>query len=481
MSWRLLTKLCVLATVLAAPAWTRAASIETATREEAPRVMKYLNDHHYTTVGVLKFEVKNGDLPASFHAGTLNAAMATKLENALILLNDPAHPINILHDASAAASGRSHAATFRNAAGRRALFEHDYPVAWGVQNKRPDVFLTGEVIVARDMKTLDIEIVAFDRKNPERLQDVARVKKIPVDRNLLVGIGQSFALSRGLKHRLSRDVDVEASTDAAKRDDGRSSATTDGDDPVTLQIFYDDQPVALEADSSNPGETKIKRTKSSDPKEGQKVRFVVKNISKETVGVVLAVNGKNTLFQEDLASKPVAECTKWIIAPGESYTVQGFYMSEDAKDVRPFKVLSDDESAKSDLAADSKGVFSMVVFPAAAAGDTVAQNVSADAADLSRSPKQQATALTLSDVQAAVRSATHVHGGNGGLVADPVAKHPAHSARRVVQKGSRGLVVEDAQSTTGSSLNRVPVKLDASPSMSLFIRYYSGPAAVPAS
>jgi hypothetical protein len=456
-------------------------SIDSALRDEAPRVMKFLNDHHYRTVGVLKFEVKKGNRPVSFDAGTLNATTATRLEHALILLNDAAHPINIVHDASAAASARNRTATFRSAAGRRALFDHDYPLAWGAQSKRPDVFLTGEVLVAKDMKTLDIEIVAFDRDHPERLQDVARVKKLSVDRNVLVAIGQSFALSRGLKHRLSRDVDVEASADAAKRDDSHPSAVTDSDDPVTLQMFYDDQAVALEADSSSPGETKIRRIKSSDPKEGQKVKFVIKNVSKETVGVVLAVNGKNTLFQEDLASKPIAECTKWIIAPDESYTVQGFFMSDDGKDVRPFKVLSDGESAKSDLAPDSKGVFSMVVFPAVPAGDPGAQNISADAADLSRTPKQKGTARSLGDAQAALRSATHVQGANGRLVADSVAKHPIHAARRVVQKnGSRGLVVEDAQSTTGSSLNRVPVKLDASPSMSLFIRYYSGPATVSA-
>ena len=65
-------------------------------------------------------------------------------------------------------------------------------------------------------------------------------------------------------------------------------------------------------------------------------------------------------------------------------------MSEDGKDIRAFKVLSDDASAKSDLAADSKGVFSMVVFHSAAAGpDTTALNVSADAGDLSRTPKQK--------------------------------------------------------------------------------------------
>ena len=82
---------------------------------------------------------------------------------------------------------------------------------------------------------------------------------------------------------------------------------------------------------------------------------MIQNVSQDTVGVVLAVNGKNTLFQEDLTSKPVAECTKWVLGPGETYTVEGFYMTEDGKDVRAFKVLSNDESAKADLAARLQG------------------------------------------------------------------------------------------------------------------------------
>jgi len=471
-----------MSSVLASSGATRAESIETGLREEAPRVMKYLNDHHYGTVGVLKFEVKKGERLASLHAGTLNAAMAAGLEHALILLDDPARPIDIIHDASAAANGRTHAATFRSAAGRRALFEHEYPVAWGGQNKRPDAFLTGEVVVGKDMKMLEVIVQAFDRKSPERLEEVTRVRNVPVDRNVLVGIGQSFAVSRGLRHRLSRDVDVDASIDAAKRDDTGASPIKDGDDPVKLQIFYDGQAVTLEADASSRGELKVKRTKSADPKEGQKVKFVIQNVSHDTVGVVLAINGKNTLFQEDLTSKPVAECTKWVLGPGETYTVEGFYMTEDGKDVRAFKVLSNDESAKADLSPDSKGVFSMVVFRSAAAGpDTTALNASADAGDLSRSPTRKGTARSLPEIQAALRSATHTHASNGRLLADRVTEHPAHAARRVTQKGGRGLVVEDNQSSAGSNLNRVPVKLDPSPSMSLFIRYYTGPSAVPAS
>src|SRR5208283_2809594 len=57
MRWRGISQVCVMSSVLASIGAARAESIETGLREEAPRVMKYLNDHHYGTVGVLKFEV----------------------------------------------------------------------------------------------------------------------------------------------------------------------------------------------------------------------------------------------------------------------------------------------------------------------------------------------------------------------------------------------------------------------------------------
>jgi hypothetical protein len=455
----------------------RGDSVETRLRNEAPRVMKFLTDHHYQTVGVLNFAVKKGDRPATFDAGTLNGGMAVRLENALMLLNDAAHPIAIVHSV-----GSSHSGAY-NSAQRQTLFQREYPLAWGNQKKRPDALVTGEVIVSKDMKSLDVIIQAVDRKDPERLADVIRLKNIPVDRNVLASIGQSFAVSRGVGHRLSRDADTAASNDAAKRDETGVSPLNDSDDPVKLQIFYDDKPVALESDASNPGEVKIRRAKTADPKEGQKLKFIIKNISKETVGVVLAVNDKNTIFQEDLVTKPIAECTKWILGPGESYTIAGFYMTDDGKDVRAFKVLSDEESAKAAGAPGLKGLFSMTVFRPVPRTDldVAAHKSPSDAGDLSRSPRRTTTARSLAEAQAALRSTTHVSASKGRLVAAHVAQHPSQTARRVSQKGGRGLVVEDAKSTTGSKLNRVATPFDPSPAMCLFIRYYAGPITGPAS
>ena len=56
--------------------------------------------------------------------------------------------LDILHDAGRGAA-QARGATLRNAPGRRGLFDHTYPVAWGSQKKKPDAFLTGEILVAK--------------------------------------------------------------------------------------------------------------------------------------------------------------------------------------------------------------------------------------------------------------------------------------------------------------------------------------------
>jgi hypothetical protein len=458
---------------ITSPSGVRADSIDTKLLEESPRIMKYLKDRHYQTVGVLKFAVKKGDQPASLNAGTLNTMMAARLEHALILLNDPAKPIDILHDTSQAAASQNHAATFRNAKGRRNLFEHAYLVAWGDHEKKPDAFLTGEVFVEKNMKQATIVVQAFDARNPDHVEEVIRLRDVPMDRNVLVSIGQSYVLQRGLRHRKERDLEDAACDDAALRDVTCANPLHDSDDPVKLQILYDDQPVSLETDASSRGELRVKCSKAVDPKQGQKVKFVISNPTQDKVGVVLAVNGKSTLFMEDLASKPLCECTKWILGPGESYTIDGFYMTEDGKEVRPFKVLSDDESLKMDLAQGQRGVFSLFAFRSVS-GSGSGMSISDQGGELSRTLKGKPHARSLAEAQSNTRAATHTSVSKGRLVADRSERHAA-SSRGARRKGARGLVVADLQSTTGGTLNRVDTKLDPEPAMSLFIRYYSAP------
>ena len=154
----------------ASPVESWGQAIETAVRGEAPRVMQYVKDHHYGTVGVLKFAIKKGDHPAVLDAGHRSMPRWPRGSSTRVGYPErPIHQIDIIHDAGASAASRKHAATYRNAAGRRALFEQEYALAWGDQNKRPDAFLTSEVIVAKDMKTMEVIVQLFEVElNPER-------------------------------------------------------------------------------------------------------------------------------------------------------------------------------------------------------------------------------------------------------------------------------------------------------------------------
>ena len=445
--------------------------INKALRPELPKILKYVKEHGYHTVGVLKFTVKKGNQSRSLDAGTLNTSMALRLENAMAMLIDEDTTIDVIHEASQTAAAHNPEATFKTEEGRSDLFNIAYPIAWDSPRKTPDVFLTGEVLVDKDMKQSTIVIQEFDRRQPEAIHEILRITNVPTDRDVLVGIGQSFALSQPLQPQGSENIDVAAASDASRRDENRSNPLQDSDDPVKLEIFYNDTPVSLEADPNSPGEVRVRCNRAVDPKEGQKVKFVISNKTKETVGVVLAVNGKSTLFREDLTTKSPGECTKWILGPGQSYTIKGFYMTADGKDLRPFKVLSDEESAAVELAPEQKGVFSLFVFRAESA---MAMDISTEGGDLGRSLKMKPGAHCRAEVQASLRKATRTQVSNGRLLAEHVTRYPV-SKRPTTQEKSRGLVVEDSSVATGSTLNRVDARLDHQPAMSLFIRYYTGP------
>ena len=58
--------------VAVGPAAVRADSLDRELLKQAPRVIRYLQDHGYKNVGVLKFRVKKGDELVSDRVGSLN-------------------------------------------------------------------------------------------------------------------------------------------------------------------------------------------------------------------------------------------------------------------------------------------------------------------------------------------------------------------------------------------------------------------------
>src|SRR5262245_15689853 len=114
-------------TAVAASAKDPLPTVEQALKEKAPAIMEYLRANNCKTVGVLKFLVSKDGKTLSPSVGTLNTTLANRLEVALILADDQDPPINIIHNASAAAAvlrGANHTTP----KGRAVLFGYDkYP------------------------------------------------------------------------------------------------------------------------------------------------------------------------------------------------------------------------------------------------------------------------------------------------------------------------------------------------------------------
>src|SRR5262249_8163509 len=96
-----------------------------------------------------------------------------------------------------------------------------------------------------------------------------------------------------------------------------------------------------------PFEVKGGRAIVPEPREGQKVSFVLKRkaTSKAPYGAVLKVNGENTLYKERL---PDEQCHKWILYDGEGpITVYGYQINE--KKAEAFRVLSRAASKQNEI------------------------------------------------------------------------------------------------------------------------------------
>jgi len=229
-------------------------NLDTALNAHAQSILRYLRDHHCRNVGILKFRVKKGEQPVSFRVGLLNDNLAERLETALILANTQQPPIGIIHDASHTAASRN-LLQYDKPAGQHALFEQEYPLAWGNTLVHPDQFLTGIVRVRSDMKSVTVVVEAFGPKSPK--QDKVLEFPVATDRSLLADLNECFHVkSRQLKkHSRDIDLDEDAAQDAAERD--KPANNTSSSDEKLLAYVWGGRAlraVAPRSDSANfPG------------------------------------------------------------------------------------------------------------------------------------------------------------------------------------------------------------------------------------
>jgi hypothetical protein len=336
-----------LAAALAVPAPARAGALERELLNQAPDILNYLRTKGYEKVGVLKFRVgKDGQV--TDNAGPLNLNFASRLETALLLKYDMKEDsrLTLIHDASATAAklkGANHLTT----EGRQRLLAGKYRALWGKQAEvSADAFLTGRIDFSEDLRTLTVAVCAFGRD--------CQVQKVVVFHaasgvNTLFEVGESFNLRSFLTKKGTFEevqLDDAAAGEAKKEDKGKADQPPLDSKLVGLEIHYVDR--ATGNDLVVPPQGAPGQLLLAEPTEGQDVYFVLKRNDpdpKARYGVVLMVNGVNTLFEERL---PPQLCTKWILEPGSPpITVRGFQTSNNK--ASPFVIRSPAESKANEV------------------------------------------------------------------------------------------------------------------------------------
>lgn len=365
----------VFAGVFGTPA--RADMIDHVLLREAPAIMKAVQGLGHESVAVLKFEVQIGNQQPTFEAGLANTKLAQKLENLLVIANDSNDPLFVLTGASDKTSDFPPNTTWRSAEGRRLLAKiKDLPLAWDSQQKlSPEVFIAGRYQVDSTFKSGTLELLAFTRNKPDELLSIYRSPELqanqkqpvlPTDRSILNLLGVSYALSTTNADRAANDrTALEQATSWVSHKS--SYADTMKVSPVQLEIYLNDKQVTPIADPKFPGAGRIANDPTSDPKRGDKFTLrIINQDMKKSYGVLLAVNGRNTNALDrnhDLNSVEPKDHRLWILGPGESATIPGFY-----KDIQgnyeEFRILGDSESqeAYNTMGSQYRGLITMHVF-----------------------------------------------------------------------------------------------------------------------
>jgi hypothetical protein len=318
----------------------RADTIDEELAKKGHALMTALQSRSFKNVGVLKFEVQRGDKgPIFMQLGRLNGAMAVRLENVLILAGDPDDPkIGIVCGVGDIIAARDKKATYQTPAGRAGLFklDLDYPLAWGTQKVKIDAFLTGRLQFAPDMETATVQIKAFHCDAPDQLIDLIKPFPIKTTVSLLSDMDLNFA-TRGavkpkrfdpkedeeppVKSALKSILPQEPLSNAAvpvagppmppKRDD-KLVPPLFAQDVIEFEVFYDGN----KAPRVN--------NKVPTPLAGQKVHFEIKNKTRERIGLVVRVNGVNTV-DGNADDKEARYHACWVLEPDMPYIIRGIY------------------------------------------------------------------------------------------------------------------------------------------------------------
>ncbi len=483
------------AAVVLVPA-ARADQIDRTLVRNADEITKAVHSLGGHRVAVLKFDVTVGGKPSDFQAGLANGKLAQKIENLLILTNDPNKPLFVLADAGLAAGKLPATTTWRDAVGRTALAGlKDLPLAWDDSQKlAPDAFITGELQIEADYKSAKIVLYGFTTAKPDELRTLYTTPKpgtdpakpgVVTDRGFLALAGVSYALGNVPKSR--GDGDKSALSQVVAK---TGFAETASQSPIKLEMVVNGVAVVPQTDSAYAGSGRIQPLSLPDPSKGSEVYFRLENPSKDkTYAVLLAVNGRNTnwLSKDHLDSKDPKDQRLWVLGPGDKVKIQGYYENAAGK-YAPFKVIGDEKSQLeyAMMSGDLRGLITLHVFgertePAPKVNDGGLPKTTGDAdpatpikedVELSvlslgvggTASKDVRTAGSLDKAKKRMEELAGVRTApNGTLNADPVK----------VSKTEKGLIVESETRQTDGPIQVVKFKMDPNCVAFLQLRYYA--------
>jgi len=364
---RLLTCLALCGLALS-PAVARADKIDLKLNDETPKVVKYLKDKGYKNVGVLHFRSQTAtEKHPRFDSGTINANMADRLENLLVMhgsqAKNPEQPaFGVIHDASGAALKQRVGAWFTRPEERKKLFKSDYPLAWGKESVKADAFLTGKVTLSEDLKKTRVVIECFDAKASEKIVKVAELS-CDTDRNVIRDFNLPYTLTKAQHQALARGFKTARSRDQAQQADQKvddvvlqqakqqqqlgnkpqnkpgtqdGPATTQTIGGIALKITASGKEFTPAANSSQQGFYQMEC-----PPRDTEIVMSLTNTTEKELGVVLKVAGFSTVGEQKEAPE---QCRKWLVPPGKTYNIKGFYTGEKFDSLKKFVVKSKDEA-----------------------------------------------------------------------------------------------------------------------------------------
>jgi hypothetical protein len=327
------------------------------------------------SVGVLKFVIKHaGDKEFPASVGTLNLRLAENTEMALVLANPAAEnavkrQIVVIRNATETAHTIPSATHItKDPATRDKLFSKPYPVVWKVNGATeviPDAFIYGVGEIHHDLKAISLELNAFRRGVPGTIvrdllpQEVTRKITMPLDSERdLAEMGENFV--RPTANNANNTDDAFSQAVRIREKPGTLHPLLDPKTPVLLEVLYDNEVQPFRYFSAT--ETPQPGAKLAEPAEGQIVTFVLRRRNTNDnarYGILLRINGENTLYRERLVD---ARCSLWVMESNvPAVKIEGYQGRDGTR--QPFAVKSGKEALELEsFYGNDVGLIGLTVF-----------------------------------------------------------------------------------------------------------------------